>query len=56
MCNQDYSSGKMLTGELKAIIISELQKIVGDLQQKRALVTDEILDEFMRPRKLKYDF
>jgi tryptophanyl-tRNA synthetase len=46
----------MLTGELKAIIISLLQKIVADIQQKRALVTDEILDEYMRPRKLKFDF
>jgi len=53
---QDYSSGKMLTGELKVILIAELQKIVADLQEQRAKVTDADVEEFMRPRPLKFDF
>jgi tryptophanyl-tRNA synthetase len=52
----DYSSGKMLTGELKAVLIAELQKLVADLQKKRAEVTDAIVDEFMRPRQLKFNY
>merc|ERR1712071_523212 len=51
---QDYSSGKMLSGEIKAKLISVLQPLVKDFQDRRALVTEDILNEFMRPRKLKY--
>jgi len=54
--HQDYSSGKMLTGELKALVIAELQKLVAEVQTRRAGVTDQILDEFMKPRKLKFDY
>jgi len=46
----------MLTGELKALIISALQKLVAEVQRKRAQVTDEMLAEFMRPRQLKFKF
>jgi len=53
---QDYSSGKMLTGELKAILIAELQKVVTDLQERRAKLTEKDVDAFMTPRKLKFDF
>jgi len=53
---QDYTSGKMLTGELKAVLISELQKFVAELQANRAKVSDDILNEFMRPRPLKFKY
>jgi len=53
---QDYSSGNMLSGEIKAKLISVLQPLVKDFQDRRALVTEDILNEFMRPRKLKYDY
>lgn len=53
---ENYTSGKLLTGELKAILIAELQKLVGDIQGRKAKVTEEMIDEFMRPRKLKFNF
>jgi len=49
-----YESGEMLTGELKAICIKELQTFVRGFQERRKKVTDKIRDEFMRPRKLEY--
>ncbi|XP_072025449.1 tryptophan--tRNA ligase, cytoplasmic-like [Amphiura filiformis] len=51
---EEYSSGKMLTGELKKELIGILQKLVADHQEKRKTVTDELLKEFMTPRKLKW--
>ena len=53
---QDYSSGKLLTGELKAKLISVLQELVAEHQKRRAQVTDDVIDEFMRPRQLKTRF
>ena len=53
---QDYTSGKLLTGELKAKLIGLLQEIVADHQKLRAEVTEDVIDEFMRPRKLKSRF
>ncbi|THD27007.1 Tryptophanyl-tRNA synthetase [Fasciola hepatica] len=52
----DYSSGKLLTGELKKILIDILIRFVSDHQQRRKLVTDEILDQFMAPHPLKLPF
>ncbi|CAG7717533.1 unnamed protein product [Allacma fusca] len=52
----DYTSGKMLTGELKAVLIAELQKLVSEIQKKRTEVTDAVVDEFMRPRPLKFKY
>ncbi len=49
---QDYKSGKMLTGELKKKCADELSKFCTGFQQRRAEVTDEILDRFMTPRPL----
>ena len=42
-----YSSGKMLTGEIKAILIDVLADMVERHQRARALVTDEIVDAFL---------
>jgi len=53
---KDYSSGKMLTGELKQILIEHLQKMVADIQERRQKVTDETVDEFMKPRPLSYKY
>ncbi len=48
-----YSSGQMLTSEVKAILIEQVQKIVQDHADKKVKITDEDLKEWMSPRKLK---
>ena len=53
---QDYTSGELLTGYLKKHLIEILQKIVSEHQERRKQVTDEIVQEYMKPRKLKYDY
>lgn len=50
-----YSKGELLSGEIKKIAIETLQPIVADHQAKRKEVTDEILEQFMTPRKLNYE-
>lgn len=49
----DYSSGALLTGELKNMLIQTVQPIVANHQAKRALITPELLQQFKKPRKLK---
>jgi tryptophanyl-tRNA synthetase len=44
----------LLTGELKKMAIEMLQEYVQHFQDRRKLVTDEVLEEFMRPRKLEW--
>jgi len=51
---QDYTSGKLLTGELKAKCISELQTYVKAFQERRAAVTDEHVADFMALKKLEW--
>ncbi|RMZ98260.1 tryptophan--tRNA cytoplasmic [Brachionus plicatilis] len=51
-----YSSGELLTGFLKKELIEVLQKLVAEHQQKRSQVTDEVVRQFMQPRKLKFAF
>ncbi|VDP93511.1 unnamed protein product [Echinostoma caproni] len=53
---QDYSSGKLLTGELKKILIDVLVQLVTEHQKRRKLVTDEVLDQFMKPHPLNLPF
>ena len=48
-----YKRGELLTGELKKLAIELLQEYVSDFQVKRGTVTDELLAEYMRPRKLE---
>ncbi|KAK1835435.1 hypothetical protein QBC39DRAFT_341370 [Podospora conica] len=50
----EYESGKLLTGELKAICIQELQKYVAAFQERRGQVTDEKVDLFMERRALRW--
>lgn len=51
-----YSSGEMTTGELKKKLIVILQKIVADHQRRRNAVSNELVFEYMTPRKLNYDY
>ncbi|KAG8419914.1 tryptophan--tRNA ligase [Metarhizium acridum] len=50
----EYTSGKLLTGELKAICIEHLQKYVGTFQERRSKVSDAVVDEFMSVRPLEW--
>lgn len=47
-----YSSGEMLTGEVKKILIGVLQKVVGDHQKKRSNITNEMVHQFMKIRPM----
>ena len=47
-----YSSGEMLTGEIKKLAIECIQEIITFHQEKKKAVTDAIIDQFMKPRKL----
>lgn len=53
---KDYTSGELLTGYLKKELIEVLQKIVGDHRNRRAVVTDDMVKQFMTPRKLNYQY
>lgn len=50
---KDYTSGAMLTGELKQELINVLTPIVTAHQESRKNVTDEVVHQFMTPRKLE---
>ena len=47
-----YTSGEMLTGEIKAILIDVVNEFLKDFQEKRAKVTDEDVKLFMSVRKI----
>lgn len=49
-----YSSGEMLSGEIKKLAIETVQKIVEEIQKKRSEITDETVKLFMTPRKLNF--
>jgi tryptophanyl-tRNA synthetase len=49
--HDDYRSGKLLTGELKAMCIKELQVFIADFQEKRKAVTDDIVAHFGNPNR-----
>lgn len=51
-----YTSGELLSGEIKKLAFECLQPIVTAHQESRKAVTDEILELFMTPRKLNFDF
>ena len=44
----------MLTGELKKQLVAVLDKLVGDHQERRRTVTDELVKQFMTPRSLNF--
>jgi tryptophanyl-tRNA synthetase len=47
-----YRSGQMMTSEVKQILVDVLVNFTSNHQRQRALVTDEIREEFMRVRKI----
>lgn len=51
---KDYKSGELLTGELKKMAIESLQPEVQEFQERRKLVTDDVLESFMKPRRLEW--
>lgn len=51
---QDYTSGELLTGYLKKELIGVLQKLIGDHQAARKLVTDQVVAQFTTPRPLQW--
>ncbi|KAJ2931432.1 hypothetical protein H1R20_g5661, partial [Candolleomyces eurysporus] len=44
---EEYRAGTLLTGQLKAKCIAKLQEFVATFQERRAKVTDDIIDAFM---------
>uniref|UniRef100_A0A8C5LFX4 Tryptophan--tRNA ligase, cytoplasmic n=1 Tax=Jaculus jaculus TaxID=51337 RepID=A0A8C5LFX4_JACJA len=53
---KDYTSGAMLTGELKKTLIEVLQPLIAEHQARRKEVTEEMVKEFMTPRQLSFHF
>jgi len=53
---EKYSKGEMLTGEVKAIAIETVQKLVAELQERRKSITDATVKEFTVIRKLSFDY
>ena len=51
---QEYGSGRMLTGEVKSELIAVLQDVISKHQERRALVTDDMVKRFMTPRPLNF--
>mmetsp|Transcript_928 Transcript_928/g.2924 ORF Transcript_928/g.2924 Transcript_928/m.2924 type:complete len:415 (+) Transcript_928:323-1567(+) len=49
---KDYRSGELLSGEMKKHCAQVLQPIVKEHQDRRAKVTDEVVQHFMTPRKM----
>lgn len=50
---EEYSSGRMLTGEVKKILITEVQKIIAEFQERRNKLTDADVDLFFSIRMLE---
>ena len=49
---QTYTSGELLTGNLKKELIDILHRIVAEHQERRELVTDDVVMQYMAPRPL----
>ncbi|XP_012276033.1 tryptophan--tRNA ligase, cytoplasmic [Orussus abietinus] len=49
-----YTSGEILTGELKKELINILQPLVATHQENRSKITDDMLNAFMLPRDLGF--
>jgi tryptophanyl-tRNA synthetase len=54
--SKDYSSGKLLSGELKKILAEVLQSLVGEHQERREEVTLNVGRHFMTPRQLSFRY
>ena len=51
---QDYESGKITSGDMKAACTKELQDYVNAFKERRKAVTEQVRREFMRPRQLEF--
>jgi tryptophanyl-tRNA synthetase len=51
---ESYRNGELLMGELKKMAIILLQEYVKGFQERRKDVTDEVLRQYMTPRKLEW--
>ena len=51
---QAYESGEMESGQMKKKCTEVLQDYVRGFRERRKAVTDEIRDEFLRPRHLEF--
>jgi tryptophanyl-tRNA synthetase len=49
---QDFTSGKLLSGEIKSILADVLTPFIEHHQKERAKITDDYVKEFMTPRPL----
>lgn len=49
-----YSSGEMLTGELKKILIDTIQPVITEHQKRKQFITDEDVRNYMTPHPLKF--
>ncbi|KAF2732880.1 tryptophanyl-tRNA synthetase-like protein [Polyplosphaeria fusca] len=50
----DYRKGIMMTGDMKKECISVMMEYVNKFREAREKVTEELLDQFMQPRKLDW--
>ncbi len=50
----EYRKGTILTGEMKKNCIEMMTGYVKKFQDARAKVTDDVLEEYLRPRKLEW--
>lgn len=51
---QQYTSGALSTGQLKAKLIDVLSRFVTDFQTRRAAITDDIVEASMQIRKIDF--
>ena len=51
---KDYSTGKLLTGEVKAKLVEVLAPMVLEHQAQRTKVTEEVVIHFMSVRPLEF--
>lgn len=51
----EYAAGRLMSGDVKKILIEIVSKIVKDHQEARKKITPEILKEFFTVRPLKYE-
>lgn len=49
----EYASGRMMTSQIKNILIDVLVPIIEGIQKNREMVTDDIVRSFMKPRDMK---
>lgn len=53
---EQYSTGKILTGDVKKILIKVIQDFVKDHQERRAKLTDEDVKRFLSTHQRKFSY